>query len=254
MDLQIFGFRSRPFRPTPNPGVFFASRTHSATCEGVLAEVSRQSEIAAITGEPGLGKSLVGLRCLSLLPKTCKPIVVQTPRNITPLAILQAILFDLAKPYHGFSEQELRLTVHELLLGFLESGQSIVLFVDEAHNLNAATLEELRLLGNLCSQHDAAITIILAGLPLMLPTVAAENPAFHNRIGGQFQLEPLDRDESIQYLEYQIRTAGGNPELFNDEAYELIAMHTRGVPRLLNRAAALSLSIAAHAGDNCHCG
>jgi type II secretory pathway predicted ATPase ExeA len=63
-------------------------------------------------------------------------------------------------------------------------------------------------------------------------------------------LPPLDREEAVRCVRHQLRTAGGRPEwLIDDEALHLLADHTGGVPRVLNRAAGLAFEVAASAGQ-----
>jgi hypothetical protein len=58
----------------------------------------------------------------------------------------------------------------------------------------------------------------------------------------------LSAAEAADYLLHQIRAAGGRPEtIITDEAVELIARASRGVPRLINQSAHLALRLASAA-------
>ena len=58
-------------------------------------------------------------------------------------------------------------------------------------------------------------------------------------------LEPLGVHESADYLVHQLRQAGGKPErILTDEAIDLLARGTHGIPRLLNQAARQALGLA----------
>ena len=81
--------------------------------------------MAVADGEPGTGKTLLGLRFLESLPPDTQRVMAQVPPGVTPAGFLQAILFDLGKPYHGLSEQELRLAVYGELLAALGDGRRV---------------------------------------------------------------------------------------------------------------------------------
>jgi hypothetical protein len=58
-------------------------------------------------------------------------------------------------------------------------------------------------------------------------------------------VEPLGGDEPIDYVRHQVKVNGGNADrAFDDSALSLLVGACSGVPRILNRAAALSLDLA----------
>jgi hypothetical protein len=76
-----------------------------------------------------------------------------------------------------------------------------------------------------------------------------ELASFNQRLAVRVQLEPLGLDEAADYLLHQVRAAGGRPEVvLADEAVEILARGTQGLPRLLNQAAHQALTLAHHAG------
>jgi type II secretory pathway predicted ATPase ExeA len=63
------------------------------------------------------------------------------------------------------------------------------------------------------------------------------------RIGIQFHLDPLDLEETMEYLDFRIRTAGGKPGLFSPEAIQMIFELSGGVPRRINAIATNALLV-----------
>jgi Holliday junction resolvasome RuvABC ATP-dependent DNA helicase subunit len=112
-------------------------------------------------------------------------------------------------------------------------------------------LEELRLLGNLEASSGKALQILLVAQPTLLATMrSAELAALWQRTAIRVELEPLALQEAADYLLHHVRVAGGRPErLFSDEALELLAHQTHGVPRLLNQAAHQALHLTAETGS-----
>jgi type II secretory pathway predicted ATPase ExeA len=122
--------------------------------------------------------------------------------------------------------------------------------VDEVQHLTTDMLEELRLLGNLEASDGKALQVVLAGQPgvndtLKLPELAS----LSQRLAVRVLLEPMNVQEAADYLLHQVRQAGGQPhELWSEEALEMLARGTGGVPRLLNQAAHQALTLACAAG------
>jgi hypothetical protein len=125
-----------------------------------------------------------------------------------------------------------------------------VLILDEAQNLSPDLLEEVRLLGNLEGQRGKALQAVLLAQPAIEELLELSPlQAFAQRLAAVIRLEPLALHESADYLVHHLRAAGGRPEaIATDEALTLLAQGTRGVPRLLNRAAHRALALAHQAG------
>lgn len=238
----------RPFPVTPDP-VAIRPTSNQRRCGLVLDRAFRDGAAAAlIDGEPGTGKTLAGVRFLdSCPPGTCRAMIA-APRHLTAAALLQAILFDLRRPYQGLTEQELRLAVTSELLTAAETAGRLVLFVDEAHNLSADAVEELRLLGNIGSPLGPALFVLLAGLPGVRAAIAA-NPPFAHRVTARCRLERLTEEESLTFLRDELYACGEPAERrFADDALPLVARLAGGIPRLLSRLAGLAFEIAEEEG------
>jgi len=249
MDYAPFGLTGRPFRPTPDTELYFPAPAHQAALLAVQHAYGEAAGVAIIEGEPGTGKTLLGLKFLESLDEDTPRAILHCPRGIRTADLLQAILFDLGQNYQSLGEQELRLAVQEELLKALGSGRSLVLLLDEGHNLTAEVIEELRLLGNLESRDSKALFTLILAQPSLRETLShRENAGFAQRIGVRSRVKPLSAKEAVEYIRFQLSECGGRPEwLMNDEALGLLAQHTGGVPRLLNRATALAFSLAASA-------
>ena len=161
-------------------------------------------------------------------------------------ALLQAVLYDLSLPFEGGTEQELRLRLTDFLLQNCKSGQPCVLVLDEAHHLGVDLLEELRLLGNLESGANKALHVVLLGQPNLLENLRQpELAALQQRLEIQTVLTPLGVEEAADYVLHHLRRAGVRPEaIISDEALDVLARNTRGIPRLLNQATRQALVLA----------
>jgi type II secretory pathway predicted ATPase ExeA len=250
MGASHFGLRQRPFPATPDPARYYPATSHERALARLLGGLGDSDGVVVLTGLPGTGKTLL---CHCLLERLGSGVSIAflTNSHVGDRAgLLQAILFDLSLPYEERGEQELRLALTDHLLRGYEAGRGTILIVDEAQHLTPDHLEELRLLGNLEARSGKALQVVLVGQPALLETLRRpELAALAQRLAVRAELEPLALQEAADYLLHHVRVAGGRPErLFADEALELLARQTGGVPRLLNLAAHQALNLAAEGG------
>jgi type II secretory pathway predicted ATPase ExeA len=245
-----FGLRQRPFPSTPDPGCYYPATTHERGLGRLLRGLADGEGLLLLTGAPGSGKTLLGHCLAERLGPEAHPLFLTNGHVRDRSDLFQAILFDLALPYEGKGEQELRLALTNHLLQTFTVGRPTILIVDEAHHLTPDLLEELRLLGNLEGRSGKALQVVLLGQPSFLDVVKRpELTAFRQRLVVRAELQPLGIQEAADYLLHHVRSAGGRPaRVFSDEALELLARATGGVPRLLNQAAHQALALAAETG------
>jgi type II secretory pathway predicted ATPase ExeA len=250
MDVAHFGLRRRPFPATPDVGCYYPATSHEAALTRLLRGLADGEGVLLLAGAPGTGKTLLCHCLLERLGTETGTAFVTNCHLRDRAGLLQAILFDLSLPYEGRSEQEMRLALTEHLLGHLAQNRSTVLLVDEAHHLSPDLLEELRLLGNVEARSGKALQVILFGQPALVDQLQApELAALRQRLVVRLELEPMPVAEAADFLLHHLRAAGGRPEsIINDEALEVLARGTHGVPRLLNQAANQAFTLAAEAG------
>ena len=113
-----------------------------------------------------------------------------------------------------------------------------VLIVDEAHDLSADTLEEVRLLSNLETAEDKLVQIILAGQPELDKKLdSVELRQLKQRIALRTQLGALNANQTQEYIEQRLRIAGAGssePPIFSAPAIAAVFSYSRGFPRLIN--------------------
>jgi general secretion pathway protein A len=144
----------------------------------------------------------------------------------------------------------MRLALTEHLLQTCIAGQPTLLLVDEGQHLSPDLLEELRLLGNIETRKDKALQVVLLGHAGLLETLQLpELSALRQRLAVRVQLQPLDLQESIDYLLHHLRIAGEQPgrPVFSEEALEQIARTSGGIPRRLNQLGHQAIEVAGQA-------
>ncbi|HLJ96713.1 MAG TPA: AAA family ATPase [Gemmataceae bacterium] len=247
-----FGLHRRPFAAIADSGDYYPATSHEQALTQLQQAIQDDEGFALLTGEPGTGKTIACHCLLDRLGDAVTDAFLTHSHFPDRASLLQALLYDLGLPHESQSEQELRLSLTDFLLKNYENGRRTVLVLDEAQHLGADLLEELRLLGNLEGRGGRAVQVVLSAQPVIRATLRLPQlAALSQRLAVCPRLDPLGLHEAADYLVHHLRAAGGRPErIVSDEALEILARGTRGIPRLLNRAMhqALTLACTATAG------
>ncbi len=119
---------------------------------------------------------------------------------------------------------------------FLIEEKDVVLVIDEAQNLSVDALEQIRLLGNLETEKEKLIQIIIVGQPELKEILDSENlKQLNQRVVVRYHIQPLNREETIQYISHRLKIAGDTGRIvFQEDAMQDIYNYSGGVPRLIN--------------------
>ena len=147
MYKAYFQLKRNPFDLTPDPHCFVPTPRHNEALAALYYGVRRHKGFVVVTGEVGTGKTLL-LRCLLRLLENSKDIAYAYLFNsrLSPTEFLQYVLSDFGMPASGRNKCELLLDLSNFLVARGSKHMTSVFIVDEAHDLSADTLEELRLL------------------------------------------------------------------------------------------------------------
>lgn len=239
MYKAFFNLKRNPFDLTPDPHCFVPTPRHNEALAALYYGVRRHKGFVVVTGEVGTGKTLL-LRCLLRLLENSKDIAYAYLFNsrLSPTDFLQYVVSDFGLPASGKNKCELLIDLSKFLVNRGANHLTSVVIVDEAHDLSADTLEELRLLSNLETAEDKLVQIILAGQPELdekLDSVGLRQ--LKQRIALRTQLGALSAKQTQEYIEQRLRIAGADssqPPIFSPQAIDQIYSYSRGFPRLIN--------------------
>jgi general secretion pathway protein A len=111
----------------------------------------------------------------------------------------------------------------------------VIVIVDEAQNLSAEVLEQVRLLTNLETATQKLLQIILIGQPELREILdRTELRQLAQRITGRYHLNPLLKHETLEYVRHRLRVSGAPGEIFTPAALAQVHRVSGGVPRVIN--------------------
>ena len=236
MYLEYFGLREFPFSLAPDPRFLYLSAQHREALAHLLYGVRSEGGFVQLTGEVGTGKTTVCRCFLEQLPPGTRAAVILNPA-LSAEELFAAICdeFQIARPEGHASVKGSLDLINHFLLGVHAAGERAVLVIDEAQNLDAAVLEQVRLLTNLETSSHKLLQVILMGQPELRATLARpELRQLAQRITARFHLQPLSREETRAYVRHRLEVAGSGEELFPAPVFGKLRRLSRGVPRLIN--------------------
>ncbi|GMQ83385.1 MAG: ExeA family protein [Gammaproteobacteria bacterium] len=231
-----FGLTEHPFSIAPDPRFLYMSQQHREALAHLLYGVGEGGGFVQLTGEVGTGKTTVCRCLLEQLPEHIDIALILNPR-VTALELLGSLCDELKIQYarDTTSIKSLIDVLNAYLLDSHAQGRRTVLMIDEAQNLSAEALEQVRLLTNLETTREKLLQIILVGQPELRDLLAREDlRQLSQRITARYHLEPISRAETSAYIRHRLQICGASATLFTDTAIELIYKLSAGVPRLIN--------------------
>ncbi len=243
-----FGLTQDPFSIAPDPRYLFMSERHREALAHLLYGVTGPQPGAGgsgggfvlLTGDIGTGKTTICRCFLEQIPTGCHVAYIFNPK-LTVTELLQSICeeFHIAPAASATNPPTVKDYIDALNVFLLQShaaGQSCVLIIDEAQNLQPDVLEQLRLLTNLETSERKLLQIVLIGQPELRSML--ERPELEQlaqRVIARFHLDALTERETTQYIAHRLAVAGHSKTLpFDAKALQRIHQLARGVPRRIN--------------------
>jgi general secretion pathway protein A len=232
---QFYGLKEKPFNPTPDPKFLYLTPSHREALAQLIYGVQEQRGFLVLTGEVGTGKTTL---LHTLLQKIDASTAVAFIYNSTLTfdEILEYMLKDFGVAVTGDSRVQRLMRLNDFLIERRRAGLNTVVIFDEAQNLEAPILEQIRLLSNFETATNKLLQILLVGQPelkgkLMLP----ELRQLKQRIGLRCAIQPLTPEEARDYVINRLRVAGGTDlRIFEAPAIRRITEYAGGVPRVIN--------------------
>jgi len=235
MYLTFYGLAEKPFNATPDPKFLYMSPGHREALSQLLYGTQERKGFIVLTGKVGTGKTtLLHTLVQRLNGQSAVAFVVNSTLPFDGL--LEYALEDLGVPKVGESRAQRLIALNNFLIERERAGQNTVLIVDEAQNLDATTLEQIRLLSNFETPTSKLLQILLVGQPELKTRLdLPELRQLKQRVGLRCQIPALTPEQTRAYIRTRLRIAGGRDlGLFADSAIDRITIYSEGIPRLIN--------------------
>ncbi|MEG2029565.1 MAG: AAA family ATPase [Janthinobacterium sp.] len=237
MYTHYFQLKQSPFSIAPDPRYLFMSERHREALAHLLYGVGSGGGFVLLTGEIGAGKTTVCRCFMEQIPVNCQLAYIFNPK-LSVEELLHSICeeFGIALAPGVASVKGYVDAINAYLLASHAQGKNNVLIIDEAQNLSAAVLEQLRLLTNLETSERKLLQIILIGQPELRAMLARpELEQLAQRVIARYHLGSLSADETASYIHHRLAVAGCVAHApFAARLMAQIHAMSHGVPRRIN--------------------
>ena len=232
---EYYGLVRAPFEMTPDPSFLYLGEAHREGLATLVYAVNSGKGFVMLTGEVGTGKTTLLHALLGQLDSTTTSAFIFNPR-LDPMGFFRVLFDELGVGPPCDSKAEYLLALNHYLIEKLAANERVLLIVDEAQNLSAEMLEEIRLLSNLETPTSKLIQIMLVGQPELQALVdQPELRQLRQRIALRHHLRPFDETEITEYINGRLSKAGyTGTGIFNKKAIRELYRLTDGTPRLIN--------------------
>lgn len=236
MYQKYFGLTGKPFQLNPDPDFFYGSRGHKRAFAYLQYGVHQGEGFIIITGEVGAGKTTLVRSLLEQIDPNRLVAAQLVTTQLDAEDLLRAVAIAFALPTKATDKAQLLAELEAFLVSLLPQGKRALLVVDEAQNLSARAIEELRMLSNFQLGNQGLLQSFLMGQPELRQMMQGpELQQLRQRIIASYHLGPMDRAETQAYVEHRLRHVGWtNDPSFEPGAFDAIYTFSGGIPRRIN--------------------
>ena len=243
MILDYYSLNRQPFGVVPDPRFLMMSQTHREALASLTYGLHEERGFLALAAPPGMGKTTLLFHLLERLQGRARTaFLFQT--QCDPPNFFRYLVRELGMS-PGPDLAAMHDQLNRVLLEEARRGRSFVLIVDEGQGLQAPVLETIRLLSDFESPKRKLMQIVVAGqLGLVETLVRSDMEQLRQRISIFASLKPFNEQETAEYIEHRLKVAGHRGALlFAEDAVQLIANSSEGIPRNINNICFNALSI-----------
>jgi len=241
----FFNFTKTPFQRKIPPEAMYTTPQLKAL-QDRLNYCANNRLFLLLTGDSGAGKSSALRQFMHSLDHNRTAAFYVSESDLSPRNFYHEILNQIGvipRFYRGDAKRQMVKAVQSLC----NDKKLPVIIIDEAHHCDMAMLTEIRFLLNFDMDSDSPMALILAGQTEIRDTLKKQvYDAISQRIDFRCHIPTLDRSQTAEYIaSHIIYASGSDNQIFTDAAVTAIFDYSSGLPRKINRLAALCLMHAA---------
>jgi type II secretory pathway predicted ATPase ExeA len=235
---KFYGLTRNPFGLSPDPRFYYPTPGHNEALANLSYGIAKRKGFIVLTGEVGTGKTLLVRYLIEALIKTKVHYAYIFNPRLSADDFLNYVLADFGLKQPKTTRSEMLLQFNQFLIDVYRRGSTAALLVDEAHQLTAELLEEIRLLTNIETSQQKLLQIVLVGQPELDQTLdSMELRQLKQRVALRCRLQPLEESDVRGYIVRRLQLAGAGEraeQLFPPSTIKRILFYSRGIPRLIN--------------------
>jgi len=234
MYKSFYNLKSKPFQISTDPKFLWLGEKHREALATLKYGVLDNKGFLLITGDVGTGKTtLINALVNSFGNKVIYAAIPDPGLENLDFFRYIAHVFKFEKKFE--SKGDFLVHFRKFLFDAYQSRKTVVLIIDEAQLLTQEMLEQIRLLSNIEKQQRKLINIFFVGQNEFNEILLKhENRALCQRITINYNIEPLTRSETGDYIQYRLQKAGAGTKIFRNGAIKQIYAFSKGYPRLIN--------------------
>jgi len=235
--LDYFELQRRPFSPITDPAFLFPAPQHRRARTMLDYALMSDAPFAMITGDAGVGKTLVLREMLSSPNDAIRFGLVTNATAGTEMDLLRLVLIALGEPPAPTeSYAALYAQIEALLIDVYRTSQRVVLVLDEADRYAPEILDHLGHLTNINYGEHCLFQVILMGqTPIRERIGRTKHEGLAQRITTHAHISALTAAETEAYIAHRLEFAGAQDPIFAHDTFAQIFDAASGVPRLINQ-------------------
>ncbi len=232
----FFGLTGKPFQLNPDPAFFYGSRGHKRAFAYLQYGVHQGEGFIIITGDVGAGKTTLVRSLIEQIDPNQFVAAQLVTTQLDAEDLLRAVAMAFGLPTKALDKAQLLAELEAFLVSLVAQGKRALLIVDEAQNLSARAIEELRMLSNFQLGNQGLLQSFLVGQPELRQLMQGPQlQQLRQRVTASYHLGPMDRAETQAYVEHRLRHVGwSNDPRFEPGAFDAIYTFSGGIPRRIN--------------------
>ena len=234
MYLEHFGLKAKPFQISADPKFLWMGSKHKEALAILKYGIFDNRGFLLLSGDVGTGKTtLIHALTQDIGSDTVVATVPDPGLSLMDFYRYIAKSFGIKEP---FETKQQFLEVFETFLLRNESlNKKVLLIIDEAQRLTSDLLEEIRLLSNIEKDYTKLLNIFFVGQNEFNDIILKQkNRPLRQRITINYNIDPLEQHEVMEYINFRLGVAGCDEPLFTGEAVREVFAFSEGYPRLIN--------------------